>query len=327
MTNPRDLQARPQVLSLGSINADFQVRVERRPQLSETLVASDFLRLSGGKAANVAFLARKLGVEARLFAHAGTDDLARQALAPLRAMGVDLSGVRQVADANTGVAMIMVPPDAKKGIVMAVNANDAWNEADADAALQAISGAPADSVLAVDCEIPAFVAERALRAARRRGLKTILDPSPADRVTDAMLEAADMVIPDSGEAHGLTGIECKDPQSAMKAGERLCERGAAVACIKLPDGGCVVVGEGRRAWIPAVPVKVTDTTGAGDAFAGALAVAVLERRSCLEAARFAVAASHLAVTGYGSQPAFPGREDIQQMEQRLCVRTDVESQD
>ena len=322
MTNASETPAVPRVLSLGSINADFQVRTERRPQPSETLIASDFLRLGGGKAANVAFLACKLDVPASLFGHVGDDDLAEQALAPLRAIGVDLAGVRRIGGAHTGMAMITVPPDGKKGIVLAPNANDAWGEPDAAEVERAVREAAPGSVLVADCEVPGFVVERALRAARQRGITTILDPSPAERVSDALLRLADVVSPNAGEAGALTGIDCGDTAAARKAGERLRERGAGIACVKLPDGGCVLVGEALFACVAAVPVDVCDSTGAGDAFAGALAVACLERRSWGEALRFAVAASHVAVTGYGSQPAFPDRAALKRMEQRLRVQSD-----
>lgn len=312
------------LLSLGSINADFQMCTERRPEISETLLAHRFMRLGGGKAANVAYFARKLGVDARLFAHVGDDDLAEQALSPLRDLGVDLSGTRKVAGQDTGFAMIAVPPDGKKGIVMAANANAAWSNTDAAAVAQSVRDAPPGSVLVVDCEIPVFVLEQALGAARQRGIKVILDPSPADQVTDALLALTDIVTPNSVEAKSMTGIACEDVKSAVRAGQRLRERGAAAACIKLPDGGCVLVAHALTCHVGSVPVHVVDTTGAGDAFASAFAVAILRQRSYSEAACFAAAAAHIAVTAYGSQPSYPTEEVIERMQQHLHVATDVE---
>lgn len=311
------------VFSLGSVNADFQVRVERRPEVSETLLASDFRRFGGGKAANVAYFTRRLGHEVRLFGHVGDDDLAWQALAPLRDIGVDLSGITQVTGNATGVAMVMVPPDGKKGIVLAANANQAWTNKDAAGVVREIDAAPANTVLVLDCEIPVFVLERAVEAAGRRGFSTVLDPSPADRVSDRLIAGVDMIVPNASEAGQLTGVQCDDVDSAVRAGRRLLERGAAAACIKLLDGGCVLVEQGRVTHVGAVPVEVVDTTGAGDAFAGALAVALAERRPSIEAVRFAVAATHLAVTAYGSQNALPVREQIQRIFDRLPVSTDV----
>lgn len=319
MNDPQTTTRNALILSLGSINADFQVRTKRRPEISETLMASDFLRLGGGKAANVAYLARRLGVKACLFAHVGDDDLAAQALAPLKEAGIDLEGVKKIPGESTGVAMITVPPDGKKGIVMAANANETWSEQDANEVAAAVESAPTGSVLVTNCEIPLFVVQKAMEAAKRKELKVILDPSPADRVTNELLALTDLVLPNAGEAKSMTGIECKDKASAIRAGRTLVERGAGAACVKLHDGGCVLVSASEIACIAAIPVDVVDTTGAGDAFAGATAVAVLEKRPYAEAARFAVAASHLAVTGYGSQPAYPSRDDVETMQKRLRI--------
>lgn len=322
--DPQGFMHRGQVFSLGSINADFQVRTERRPEIGETVAAHGFSRFGGGKAANVAFFARKLDVDVRLFGHVGDDELAKQALAPLRDSGVDLSGVREVVGKDTGLAMVMVPPDGKKGIVMASNANETWSAEDSARLVLALRDAPPGSMLVADCEIAISALEQAMRTARQCGIKIILDPSPADHVTDSLLALTDIAVPNPGEAESLTGIECKDPKSAACAGHRLRERGVTAACIKLPDGGCIFVDGTQVLHIPSVPVDVVDTTGAGDAFAAALAVAMLEQRPQPDAVRFAVAASHLAVTGFGAQPAYPVREEIERMERRLKVNADVE---
>lgn len=310
------------VLSLGSINADFQVRVERRPQPSETLEAKDFVRLSGGKAANVSYFAHLLNVPSWLMGHVGDDDLAEQALAPLRDAGVNLDGVRKISGESTGVSMITVPPDGKKGIVLASNANRAWRHDEVDQVIEKIYAAPSNSVLVLDCEVPIFVLEQAASAAKERGIKVIVDPSPADKVTDALIAMADFITPNVGEAQKLTRITCEDFDSAACAGDKLIELGAKAACIKLADGGCAFVRAEQCLHIMSVPVKVNDTTGAGDAFAGALAVALAEQQASVDAVCFAVAASHLAVTGYGSQTALPMRGEIESLLKKLDVQHD-----
>lgn len=318
-----DLDPRPEVLSIGSVNADFQMRIARSPAVSETLPARDFVRLGGGKAANVAYLACRLGVPARLIAHVGDDDLAEQALAPLIAAGVDVSGVKKLPGRDTGLAVVLVPPDGKKGIVLAANANEAWVEDDMLRVVQAIREAPPGSVLAGDCEVPGWVLEQALRSAREQGLATVLDPSPAAAVGDALLSRADIVTPNAGEAGQLTGIECKTPPDALEAARRLRARGARAAAVKLPDGGCVYVDATCAAHIGALTVDVVDTTGAGDAFAGALAAMRAGGASWLDAVHAGVAAAHLAVGAYGSQPSYPTRQQIERMMQRLPVDQDV----
>lgn len=312
--------AKAHVISLGSINADFQVRVERRPEISETLPARDFVRLGGGKAANVAYLARKLGADVQLLGRVGDDDLAEQALKPLRELDVRLDGVKRVPQTATGVAMITVPPDGKKGIVLAGNANYCWSDGDIEDVQQAIQSAPANAVLVLDCEVSLPVVEAAARTAHERGLQVILDPSPADKVSDTLLSYVTVVTPNASETQQLTGVSCDDVDAAQEAGRRLIGRGAAAAAVKLPDGGCVLVEPEQTVQVTAVPVDVDDTTGAGDAFAGALAVALAEQQSRAEAVRLAVAASHQAVTGYGSQAVLPNREQLLQLAGRLRMQ-------
>jgi ribokinase len=308
------------IISLGSVNADFQVRVPHRPAISETLLAHDFIQLSGGKAANVAYLARRLGINATLLAHVGDDTLREQALAPLREIGVDLSHVRVVGGSATGVSMITVPPDGKKGIVLAGNANHKWNEGDAAEVRKAIEDAPPGSLLVVDYEVPPVVAKQAVNTAYERNIPVVLDPSPADRVEQRLFPKVAYLVPNAGEAEGLTDISIDSAEAAAKAGRLLMERGVEYACMKLKDGGCVLVSREAVVHVPPVPVEVVDTTGAGDAFAGALAVAVMEGRSSRDAACFATAASHYCVTRYGSQPAYPTRGEMDDLFRRLAER-------
>ncbi|SFH26729.1 ribokinase [Palleronia marisminoris] len=310
-TSPPD---RPVVLSLGSINADFQMRIDKRPEVSETLLAHDFVRAGGGKAANVAFLARKLGRDPVLLGRVGDDDLAEQALAPLREIGIDLRHVDQVQGADTAVSVITVPPDGKKAIVLAPGANDAWEQEDTGRPDEVVSAAPKGSILVIDCEVPEFVARAAAQSARRRGLFILLDPSPADRVSDELLSLVDVVVPNPTEAETLTGIAVDGPDGAVRAGRAFLDRGCKVACMKLPDGGCIVAQDKEDfRHVTVEEVDIVDTTGAGDAFAGAMAVALSEGHDAVAAAIFATAASTHAVTGYGSQPAYPGRDDIEKI--------------
>lgn len=311
------------VISLGSVNADFQVRVNRRPDLSETLMAEDFLQLSGGKAANVAYLARKLGIAAWLIARVGDDALAEQALQPLQDMGIDLRHVHAVAGKPTGVSMITVPPDGKKGIVLAGNANNEWSENDVAAVNQAIADAPSGSVLAVDYEVSPFIVQCAIATANERGIPVILDPSPADRVDPKILPQINYIAPNAGEAKKLTGVEIDSVDQAVEAAHYLLNQGVKNVCMKLKDGGCVLVNREMKFHVPSIPVEVVDTTGAGDAFTGGLAVAVLEGRSLQDAACFATAASHAAVTNYGSQPAYPDRAELNSLFTQLTTHAHV----
>ena len=300
----------PAILSLGSINADFQVRLDEPLEGGLTLMGRDFVRLSGGKAANVAFLARRLGLAALLIGRVGQDDLAEQAMAPLRQAGVDTRHVT-CAPGSTGMSMIAVPPDGKKSIVLAGNANESWDDAAVESMMAAIGEASKDSVLVVDLEISAGVVAKALRFAEERGIRTVLDPSPPDRVELALLSHVHAVTPNVREAGRLTGVTVSDVDSAMRAAQCLLKRGARVACIKLADGGCVAAWKGGCVHIPSPDVHAVDATGAGDAFTAAFAVSLLEGGDPAQAACYGVAASSCAVRAYGSQPSYPLRAEIE----------------
>ena len=197
---------RPLLLSLGSINADFQVRVDDAAWEAETVAAHDLHRFSGGKASNVALLARRLGCDACLLGRVGEDELAEQALAPLRAEGVDLRGVRTGRGDGTAVSMIVVPPKGKKRIVLAGEANLRFDEADIGAIEQHIAAAPEGSLLVVDYEITPHAASRAIAAARRRGLRVVVDPSFPDQVPHEDLAKVHALTPNAEEALTLAGI-------------------------------------------------------------------------------------------------------------------------
>ncbi len=310
----------PWLLSLGSINADFQARVDAAPGSAETLSAHDFVRLSGGKAANRAYLARRLGHPARLLGRVGNDELANQALDPLRRAGVDLAAVSTALDCATAVSMIAVGPDGKKAIVLAGNANDRWTEGAAAALADDLAAASPGSVLAADCEIPAAVVARAAQAACQRRLRLVIDPSFPDRADRAVLAMATALAPNADEAAALTGIPARDAAGAAAAADALAALGPPLVCVKLADGGCLAAHGGQRTIIPPLPVDVVDSTGAGDAFTGALAVALLEGQPPLQAAAFATAAAHHAVTGYGSQPSYPARPQIEALMPALLSR-------
>lgn len=301
------------LISVGSINADFQMRVERWPEAGETLPGTEFLLAGGGKAANVAFLARKLGVKSRLIARTGDDELADVALRPLTEAGVDLSCTRRIRGQRTGSASILVQPDGEKGIFLALNANESWNSAEDLAEAEAAARkSPEGSVVVADLEVSPSVVERCFETARELGFPTILDPSPASKVNDRLLRLSDFITPNPSEARQMSDIQVTSFEDGWRCGERLCERGAGCVLAKLPRGGCAVLsGRDRFSVEPEEVVQVVDKTGAGDAFAGAFAVGILEQRHLREAVRMAVATAGIAVGRYGSQAAYPKRGDLE----------------
>lgn len=311
------------LLSLGSINADFQVRVDEPAGSRETQLAHDLCRLSGGKASNTAFLGARFGHRSLLLGRVGDDELAEQALAPLRQAGVEVDHVGRAAGQSTGVSMIMVPPDAKKNIVLATNANDCWDEAAIDAMIAVIDGCETPACLVLDYEVPARVVNKALEAATRKDIPAVLDPSFPDRVDEELLPKLHAITPNVSEAEGLVGHSLGSMDKLADAARQLQRDGPALVCIKLGDGGCVLATTELTLHIPPSEVEPVDTTGAGDAFTGVFAVALLEGLEPPEAAAWGVAAANLAVTGYGSQPAYPDRQQVVELARTLLDKATV----
>jgi ribokinase len=304
------------VLSLGSINLDVQVRAPHWPTESETVLAGDFLCAGGGKAANVALLAARLGTPSQLFGRIGDDSFAELALTNLKAARVDLRHVRRASGQATALAMIVVRPDGDKTIVLSPNANACWEEGAEHDLVRSIGKADESSVLVADLEVPLPIVRKALKAAREKHLVTILDPSPADRMEDDLFELCDYVTPNPREAQRLTDIAVKREEDAIRAGRKLVERGAKHGCVKLQGGGAILASPEGVHVLRAPRVKVVDQTGAGDAFAGGLAVGLCAGLPALEAMRHAILTSTFAVTRYGSQAAYPSRAEFE----RFCEK-------
>ncbi len=310
--------ARPAVCSIGSINADFTAEVERRPDISETLLASAFHRAGGGKGANVAIVARRFGAPSVLVGRVGDDDLAAAALAPLRRCGVDLAAVSARWGEPTGVSMITVPPDGQKGIILAANANRSWEEG-ADAAVRATVAQQAPgSVVVVDCEVPSAIVAMAIATAAEAGFAFILDPSPAEDLDPGLLARLDVIVPNAGEAETLTGLTVDGPATAAEAARRLLGAGVRRPVVKMREGGCVFLDGTDAVLVPAADVTVVDSNGAGDSFAGTLAVGLLDGLHVRDAAVLATAAASLTVTRRGAQAAFPERHETERVARSLA---------
>lgn len=298
------------VVSIGSVNADFHLRVERLPAPGETIAGAVLRREPGGKAANRAVVARRLGAGATLVCCVGDDDLADQALSGPRAEGVRVRCAR-ATQARTGTSAITVDAEGTKTIVLADGANADWPAGGHDAARDAVAGAPAPAVLALDLEIPAAVARAGLEAAVARDAPVVIDATSADRAA-ALPSLAGHVTANAHEAAALAGAPVDDVAGAAGAGRELLARGAERAYVRLGAVGTVVVdADGTRLVEHAPRSRVVDTTGVGDGFTGGLAVAVCagDAEPCLRAE--AVAAH--AISGIGSQSPYPPGDAVERM--------------
>jgi len=311
---------RPQLLSLGSIAADFQAQLAEPVGQSETVRPLRVVRFSGGKAANVACFARRLGHPAVLLGRVGSDDLARQALDPLVAAGVDVASVRHLSG-PTAVSLILVPPDGKKRIVASPGVAAEADAQDQAAVLRRVAAAPAGSVLVADYEVAPALVSAAVAAAHRRGLRVVVDPAPPGLVPLSDMDCIDALTPNAGEAAALARVPSGGPAAPLAAARVLAGHAVRAVCVKLDDGGCIVLAGGQAWQLHPAPARLVDSTGAGDAFTAAFAVALLEGADPLEAARHGVAASEIAVSVFGSQPAYPDRSALQA---RLALARRVE---
>ncbi|MCE4947558.1 MULTISPECIES: ribokinase [Streptomyces] len=293
------------VLVVGSANADLTVRVTRRPGAGETVLGTDLVESAGGKGANQAAAAARIGGRTALLARVGGDAYGELLLAAQRAAGTDVAPVIVDADARTGTAMIIVSPDGDNSIVVSPGANAALTPKDVAAAQDVIA---ASTVLSLQLEIPMETVRAAAEAAEGAGTRVVLNPSPTPEDLDrALLSAADPLVVNEHEARQLSGRSDGTPAEWAAA---LRERGARSVVVTLGGDGALVLDDSGTTTVPGVRVEAVDTTGAGDAFTGALATRLAGGAALADAARFAVRVGAAAVTKPGAQPSYPTAEDL-----------------
>jgi ribokinase len=298
----------PRVLVVGSANVDFTVALARLPRPGETVSEGTLLVARGGKGANQAVAARRLGAEVRLLGCVGDDASGREVRQALAAEGIGVHGLGTTAEAATGTALIVVDAEGRNQIAVAPGANRRLSVIDVDRRVDDFAWA---EVVVCSLEVPLPAARRALERARERGVLTVLNPAPLpDRGLD-FLALADYVTPNESEAARLTGRALTGPDDAGPVAEAIRVLGARHAVLTLGAAGVLAQGPGGRCHAPGFAVTAVDTTGAGDAFNGALAVALVARRELAEALRFANAAAALACTRRGAQPAMPTLAEVE----------------
>jgi ribokinase len=295
---------------VGGINMDLVVQVPHIPRPGETVHGGEMVRFPGGKGANQAVAARRLGASVAMVGQVGADAFGDELFKTLEAEGVESSGVRRVADRTTGVALISVASDGQNAIVVAPGANMIWDEASVVGAERAVSGC---RVLVLNLEVPPAVIARAVRAGRQGGARVILNPAPHRVGDESVFGEVDFFVPNQVEAALFGGIEPNTVADWCEAGRRLRRLGPRAVIVTLADEGAVIVDEEGPRRVPTFPVSVVDTTAAGDAFVGGLAVALLRDTPVVDAVRFANACGALAVTRQGAQPSLPARGDVERL--------------
>ncbi|MEU8914787.1 ribokinase [Streptomyces nigrescens] len=295
------------VLVVGSANADLTVRVDRRPGAGETVLGTDLVESAGGKGANQAAAAARIGGRTALLARVGGDAYGELLLGAQRAAGTDVTPVIVDGTARTGTAMIIVDPDGDNSIVVSPGANAALTPQDVAAAKDTIA---ASAVVSLQLEIPMESVRAAAAAAEQAGTRVVLNPSPAPTADLApeLLSVADPLVVNEHEARQLSRLTDGTPAEWAQA---LRDRGARSVVVTLGGDGALVLDASGAENVPGVRVRAVDTTGAGDAFTGALATRLARGDALPEAARFAVRVGAAAVTKPGAQPSYPTRAELE----------------
>ncbi len=296
------------VAVVGSLNMDLVARAPRIPQPGETIIGRDFHTLPGGKGANQAVAAARLGARVSMIGRVGRDAFAGPLLDNLAAAGVGHSFVIQDPEAATGVALIAVDDAGQNSIVVVSGANMRLSPADVEAAEGAIAAA---GVLLLQLESPLDTVQRAAEVARAHRVTVILNPAPAYSLPATLLSLVDVLVPNESETALLTGMPVGNRAEAEAAATALRKSGMGIVILTLGERGALLARTGEFELFPAFKVTPVDTTAAGDAFMGGLAVAMAEGQSLAEAVRWGNAAGALATTQLGAQPSLPTRQALE----------------
>lgn len=289
------------------MNMDLVVRAERIPAPGETVMGGECLQCPGGKGANQAVAAARLGADCAMVACVGEDAFGAALRGGLVGEGINVDHVRTAAGTASGAALIVVDGAGRNAICVAPGANHAFSPENVRGAEGVIRRA--DAVL-VQFETRMETTAEAVRLAKSAGVRVFVNPAPAARAPDQVL-SADVLTPNACEAAAMSGIEVGDPASAILAARRLLDRGARAVAVTLGEAGCVWVNMGGALHVPAFEVPVVDTTAAGDAFVAALAVARIPGDDTLAALRYACAAGALTCTRGGAQPSLPSAKEVE----------------
>ena len=306
MTQPRHIS----VVVLGGINMDLVTVSPRFPDVGETVVGTRFLTYPGGKGANQAVAAARMGASTLMVGKVGDDIFGPQLTGALAAGGVDVSGVAVEPGVSSGLAVINIDASSQNRIIQILGANETCGEVEKQRVIQALRKA---SVLLLQLEVSVDLSLTVAQEAFARGTTVVLDPGPVRPLPKEFYSCCHVITPNETEAQALVGFPVTDQSSAARAARILLERGVPIAVIKLGAQGAYYATKEIAEHIPALPVEAVDSVAAGDAFNGALAASLAEGEELASAMRKAGAAGALAVTKFGAQDSMPAKEDVENL--------------
>ena len=296
------------VLVFGSLNMDLVTQVSRLPEPGETLLGDRFLTAPGGKGANQAVAAARLGVPTTMVGRVGSDSFGEELLQSLQTAGVNTAGVFVDTTTRSGIAAIAVAANGANHIIVVPGANGTVGESDVQ---QLIAQFAQTKVLLLQFEIPLSVVQQAAQFAAKQGITVIVDPAPAQATLPASFYGhIDILTPNQSEASQLVGFPIDTPKSALAAAQQLRSRGVKTVIIKLGSQGCVCSHLDEAFFLPAYRVDAVDTVAAGDAFNGGLAAALCQGQNLVQAIQQGSAVAALSVTQSGAQPSLPNGDQV-----------------
>jgi len=298
----------PEICVVGACNLDLISYVPRLPRIGETLHGNRFHMGFGGKGANQAVMAAKLGSRVTMVAKVGKDVFGKDTLKNFERWGVMTTHVHLTDKAFSGVAPIAVDTEGHNAIIIVTGANDLLTTEDVEAARPVIAGA---QVLVCQLEIPLETTMAALRIAREEGVKSILNPAPArPNLPDDIYPLSDIFCPNESETELLSGLPVTSVDEAEAAGRILLKKGAGVVILTLGERGSLLITDKETRHVPVASVKALDTTGAGDAFVGSLAHFLASGKTVFDAMERANRVAVLSVLSSGTQTSFPEAKDL-----------------
>jgi ribokinase len=297
------------LIVLGSVNADHVLQVPSFPRPGETLHGANYQVIPGGKGANQAVAAARLGGDTGFIACVGDDAFGINIREAFKADGINIAGVQLEPGTPTGIAMIQVAYSGENSICISAEANAKLTTARVEPHKGLIEGA---NYLLTQLETPIEGIEYAAKIAKAAKTNVVLNPAPARELPDSLLGCVDVITPNETEAEVLTGITVNDDESAQEAANALHRKGIEIVMITLGSKGVWLSQNGRGERIPGFKVEATDTTAAGDTFNGALVTGLIEGKSIEEAIVFAHAAAAISVTRFGAQTSIPTLDEVQQ---------------